>query len=700
MASGTYYPATSGDDGVRQGATSFYLTWVDGHIGDTGGVPNKIFIRFPNVTIPSGVTITAAFVRFTSRSTTADATCSEELSFNDVDNAVAPTTYGEFDALVKTSATVAWTVGAWTNDAQHDSDDITTPLQEIIDRVGWSSGNAVTLIGDGTASDTNADRIFDQYDEAGGANKAELHVTWATVYTGEISEDVNVTSEFEDNFGELNEDVNVNSEFACLVADVLISENVSVNSEIIYFETDSPISEDTSVNSELIAEYTGELSEEASVNSGIVVTHQQSGELLEGASVNSTIEVARHLTISETLSSWDTLKWGWRKSITDSMAITETVEKILGIPVKDWLTLTDTEIANWNGTEAVSDSFYAVDISKVIKVYADLIADGMAVTDAVNIALELIITDILTCTDTMTSIWAGIRSIEETFSVSDAVAAIKLYYDLVADGMAVTDAVNLALELIIADKLKVVDSAQDIGTFQHPVEDSMTLADVVKRAFPKSVSDSLAVADTSLIDFLALLQIADSINITEAITPKLTISQIIADALETLDTVAIQQLLQELVQDGLNIEVIVELDDELWQCWVLSTGAFHPSIYSGYDYNSFALFNDVAYGAKSDGIYELEGSTDNGTAFHSGIILPATNFASSKNMRFRKAYFGVSGNNLVMKLDTDSGSRTFRMVDTEMSLTRDLKGRKWQISLEDFDELDFAELIPVILSRK
>lgn len=107
-----------------------------------------------------------------------------------------------------------------------------------------------------------------------------------TLY-GEISEDVNITSEFEDNFGELNEDVNVNSEFACLVADVLISENASVNSELSYFESDVLISEDASVNSEFIAEHTGELSEDASVNSGIDVIKQSIVELSEDTSVNS-----------------------------------------------------------------------------------------------------------------------------------------------------------------------------------------------------------------------------------------------------------------------------------------------------------------------------------------------------------------------------------------------------------------------------
>ena len=498
-----------------------------------------------------------------------------------------------------------------------------------------------------------------------------------------ISEGINVLSEFDDSFGELDE-------------------TVSVRSRLIYLDPDSPISEDVSVNSNLIAGYTGELSEEASVNAGIDAEKYFAGNLSEEISVNSAFGVVRYLTIVDTLSSWDTIKWGWNKAITDSFDITEAVSKILGIPVKEWLSIKDVETNNWNGFESVSDSFYTVDISKAVKVYYDSVADGMAIADAVKLALRLIITDIFTCVDTLGSTWAGSRSVSSSFGVTDTASVIKFYEDLISDGMAVVDAATLVLELIIADKFKIVDSSQNIGVFQHPIEDGMTLEDIARRLFPKSVSDSFMVADTNLVDFFALLQIADSFNTADTASRLLTINQAIADSLEALDTITIQQLIQELIQEGLNFDVSVIIDNEVWETWVLNTSAFHPSIYSNYEFNSFAIdkSNNVCYGCKSDGIYKLEGDTDNGEAFHSGIILPATQFGSANQKSFRKAYFGVSGNDLVMKMETESGYRTFRMVDTEMSLTRDLKGRKWEITLENFDELDFIELVPVILSRK
>lgn len=638
MGSGTFYPAAGADDGYWMTGGSLWASRDYCSFGDFYGDFSSFF-RFANVTIPPGSIITSAFIRLTAQEAQSGIPCNVNIYFNNEDDATNPTSSAEAAGKAVT-AKIDWDdIPAFTEGVSYDTPELNTILQTVVDRGGFSSGNHILVfIKEEGETGSPVWRKVSSIEYLSGAEKAELHVGWTTpVY--ELNENVNVLSEFDNNFGELNENVNVLSEFDNNFGE--LNEDVSVNAEFIVLSSDG-IDEDISVNSELISEHTGEISEDASVNSDFISEH--TAELSEEASVNSAFEGAILKTIQETLSAWETLGWGWTKSIADSFAAADTASKILGIPVKEWLAFTDTETTNWSGVEAVSDSFYAVDISKAIKAYTDSIADGMAITDAVNLALELMITDILTCTDTVLN----------------------------------------------------------IGAFTHSIADSMTLEDIVKRAFPKSISDSFAITDTSLVDFLVLLQIADSLAITETTTPGLTISQTIADALDILDTITIKQLLQELIQDGLNLEVIVELDDELWQAWVLNTGAFHVSVYSNYDFNSFAIDEQtsIVYGCKSDGIYQLTGDDDDGTAFHSGIILPETRFGLAHNKRFRKAYFGVSGNDLVMKMETDNGWRTFRMTDTEMSITRDLKGRKWKISLEDFDELDSIDLVPIILSRK
>jgi hypothetical protein len=638
MGSGTFYPAAGADDGYWMTGGSLWASRDYCSFGDFYGDFSSFF-RFANVTIPPGSIITSAFIRLTAQEAQSGIPCNVNIYFNNEDDATNPTSSAEAAGKAVT-AKIDWDdIPAFTEGVSYDTPELNTILQTVVDRGGFSSGNHILVfIKEEGETGSPVWRKVSSIEYLSGAEKAELHVGWTTpVY--ELNENVNVLSEFDNNFGELNENVNVLSEFDNNFGE--LNEDVSVNAEFIVLSSDG-IDEDISVNSELISEHTGEISEDASVNSDFISEH--TAELSEEASVNSEFGVARHLTIQETLSSWDTLKWGWDKTIADSLAIADTVSKILGIPVKDWLSITDTETNNWNGVEAVSDSLYVVDISKVIQIYEDLIADGMAITDAVKLALRLIVTDILTCTDTVIN----------------------------------------------------------TGTFQHSIEDGMTLEDVAKRIFPKSISDSFAVTDTSLVDFLALLQVSDSFAATDTASRLLTINKTIADSLEALDAVTVQQLIQELIQDGLNIEVSIIIDGEVYECFVLNTSAFHVSVYSNYEFNSFAIdrSNNICYGCKSDGIYTLEGDSDNGTAFKSGIILPSSQFNSPNNKRFRKGFLAVEGNNVILKAETDNGYRTYLVTDTEASITRDLKGRSWQFSVEGFDSLDSIDLVPIILSRK
>lgn len=407
-----------------------------------------------------------------------------------------------------------------------------------------------------------------------------------------------------------------------------------------------------------------------------------------------------HKILSDALCMYGGLKWAWSKIAIDSMDFVDALESICGMSIKDWMTITDTESNNWKGSEPIADSWFIFDVAENVRAYYKLISENVDVTDAANMALRLMLVDIFACIDTPGSTWTGIKGIESTVGTTDTLLAIKHFNNLIADGMSIEDAIKISLRLLVADKLSATDSALSIGKFQHLADDSMTIEDIVSRAFPRTISDSMDFTDVGLIDFLALLQISDSFTIAETNHPGLTIKQIVSDAFESLDAAEAKILLQELIQDGMALEVSVVLDGELWECWVLNTSAFHVSVYSGYNYNSYAVFNDTAYGCKSDGIYELSGDDDDGTEFHSGIILPQTKFGADNKKRFRRAWMGVSGNDLTLKVETESGSRTYSMVDTEIGITRDLKGRSWTFSLEDFDSLDSISLVPVILSKR
>ena len=137
----------------------------------------QVGMRFLNVTIPQGTEVKNAYIRFT-----ADETSSSNVTVTffgeDVDDAVTfATNSGNISSRTKTSASVDWTPDPWTSEgATHDSPDLTTIAQEIINRSSWSSGNDMVFIVTGTGT---GKRTAESYD--GSSSKAPLlHIEYCT----------------------------------------------------------------------------------------------------------------------------------------------------------------------------------------------------------------------------------------------------------------------------------------------------------------------------------------------------------------------------------------------------------------------------------------------------------------------------------------------------------------------------------------
>jgi len=162
-------------------------------------------LRFQNVQIPKGATIEEAYLKIVSHESKS-ATDIAELTIygNDVDNAV---TFNETDLVSsrqKTDASVAWTVnedwGLWTDET---SVDFSAIVQEIVNRDGWASGNALALILEGkdqgaTGMDNarefeSFENIADPEEGGDGQNHSERVPKLYVKYTASVATSAKVT---------------------------------------------------------------------------------------------------------------------------------------------------------------------------------------------------------------------------------------------------------------------------------------------------------------------------------------------------------------------------------------------------------------------------------------------------------------------------------------------------------------------------
>jgi type IV pilus assembly protein PilY1 len=140
-------------------------------------------LRFQNLTIPHGATITSAYLELhptgsDTQSDPADTTIT--IKGQDTDNAenFVNETYG-ISGRTTTSASVTWSnVPLWTSGTAYQTPDLKAIVQEIVDRDGWNSGQAIAFI-------ITAEGKRDAYPRNNGATDApKLHVE----YTGACKE--------------------------------------------------------------------------------------------------------------------------------------------------------------------------------------------------------------------------------------------------------------------------------------------------------------------------------------------------------------------------------------------------------------------------------------------------------------------------------------------------------------------------------
>lgn len=165
------------DDGHNWGGT-LYRVSITASPGNTSTNVTDSFHRYTNVTIPGGATITKAYITVEAHSGT-DAGVLSNIYANDHDDAVAPTDNAEMVALARTTAFTAWDGEVFSADTPTNSDDIAAVIQEIIDRGGWNSGQALMIIWDDDGSPNDKRYRIHSYDGQ-PIQTQKLHVEYTT----------------------------------------------------------------------------------------------------------------------------------------------------------------------------------------------------------------------------------------------------------------------------------------------------------------------------------------------------------------------------------------------------------------------------------------------------------------------------------------------------------------------------------------
>jgi hypothetical protein len=151
------------------------LISTDLELGQQGTVSGAqvVGIRFAGLSVPKDATISAAWIEFTVDETDSGETDLVILA-EAVDDA-ATFTISQFNVTSRTltNSVVAWAPPPWSTVGEtHQTPDISSLIQEVVDRPGWSEGNALAIIISGSG-----ERTAESYDGRPGSAPL-LHVEY------------------------------------------------------------------------------------------------------------------------------------------------------------------------------------------------------------------------------------------------------------------------------------------------------------------------------------------------------------------------------------------------------------------------------------------------------------------------------------------------------------------------------------------
>jgi type IV pilus assembly protein PilY1 len=167
----SFTPGSYADDGSWSQGGSNYWNNRDQLFADTS---YSSWVRFPNVTVPQGATITEAYVELY---VLEDSVSNQNVYIRVVneDNPSAPSNNTQAKTIFGRSLPANnWPTNSFSSGSTAQSVDFASDIQTVVNRAGWTSGNAIMI----SLAGNPAYVWFATYENSSGYLDPTLHLSW------------------------------------------------------------------------------------------------------------------------------------------------------------------------------------------------------------------------------------------------------------------------------------------------------------------------------------------------------------------------------------------------------------------------------------------------------------------------------------------------------------------------------------------
>lgn len=230
------------------------------------------------------------------------------------------------------------------------------------------------------------------------------------------------------------------------------------------------------------------------------------------------------------------------------------------------------------------------------------------------------------------------------------------------------------------------------------------------------LSESVDFVDDAIDQVIASLQVLQVLSASDASQTVAMFSIPVTEGINTNSVLNANSIIKESIDEGVSFYLSIRFaSDELesFSGWVMNTKNFSVSNYDNYPFNSFAKIADHYYGANQNGLYRLDGTTDDGEDINANIIVGLTDLGDSRTNRLRSAHIGLrSDGDIVFRVISDDNTTSYFTLETsneklsrhKIPIGRTHSSTYWQFELTNKDGSDFelSEIIfiPIVLNRR
>jgi hypothetical protein len=236
------------------------------------------------------------------------------------------------------------------------------------------------------------------------------------------------------------------------------------------------------------------------------------------------------------------------------------------------------------------------------------------------------------------------------------------------------------------------------------------LHDVLARFFSGDLTDGLGLTQVLQTFRITPKQLSDAVTVGDELTPQLVLRLVVSDELNVSDEQLMRWVFSPTLAETVEFSVGYVAPDGTFTTWAVNTKTGGVTEYTNFSFNSFAQMGHKYIAASGDGLYELNGDTDDGTAIIAQIKSGFAQFGGSRFTSFKAAYLGLRATgDFVLKLETGDGKQYVyaavakNMQTSRVHMGKGLRARYFSFEListgQDFD-LDAVEFVPLVMQRR